>query len=269
MWFPQARKLQQSQIRAKSEEEGVITNIKYGLLTFNAPLHDNSNIYFNSGSGFVDTVSGALLWIGLTAVFLKRKERIQQRAADILCASAFLSLWLVFSFLIYFCTQLYAIIYRTSLLFLFRYRRYCICVKWACQSLYASRERESNKAWQYCFLCLVLTIVFSNFYILGVYVQEGIRIGELNGATFRMVEQHQADRQFQFILAADAQNPYYFWGSPGDWQKWMDGDDAKGRVVVFTLEQLDLQLSTELSKRDKHLVAPFMLFMNKDMWEKI
>ena len=66
--FDDARQLQRDWVFADGEWEGVRTNIGYGLGAFNNNVVDHGWIYINYGHGFVDPLTGVLVWIGVLAV---------------------------------------------------------------------------------------------------------------------------------------------------------------------------------------------------------
>ena len=73
-------------------------NVKQGLSTFNFGEEDHGWTYYNPEHGFVDPLTGVLLWIGVavTAVrFWRRRE-----SGDLLFLVGFLTLYLSFAFLV-------------------------------------------------------------------------------------------------------------------------------------------------------------------------
>ena len=62
---------------ADSVLEGYKTNVECGLTTFNSKVVDHGYIYINPGHGFVDPLTGILLWIGVAGVglwFIRRRR---------------------------------------------------------------------------------------------------------------------------------------------------------------------------------------------------
>jgi hypothetical protein len=262
--FPGGRKVEQAQVWAKTEAEGVLVNIQQGLLAFNWPIHDNSNIYYNEGFAFVDPITGAMIWVGLAALWFGRKQRGEHRAADILCASGLLFLWLIFSFLITFAPS-YA-----RMFVVLPFVAYLVVhgISWTGDLFTAELRLPSGKTLKLksvWFGGVITAIVLLNAYTLERFYLDGVGRGDREGATFRVVEELQHKSDVNFVLAADAKYPYYAWGSEGEWMEWMNGDDLKERITVVSPRTLKTALAVDLEKRDRHLVAPFVLFLNKDL----
>ncbi len=99
MIYPEARERERQWVHASSVAEGFKTNIRWGLGAFNNTVTDNGNIYVNPGHGFVDPLTGILLWlgIGLIGVRLVRRELDE---GELLVAAGFVSLWLTSAFLV-------------------------------------------------------------------------------------------------------------------------------------------------------------------------
>ena len=97
--FPEGRAVQQYWVGASCIEGGIITNIVYGLTTFNSFVRDHSNIYENRNSGFLDPLTGIFLWVGISVLlfnfFKKNKEE-----HSLLILGGFLFYLFVFSFVV-------------------------------------------------------------------------------------------------------------------------------------------------------------------------
>ena len=87
--------LQQDWVNAGSRAGAVRVNVLQGLTAYNSLVHDNGYIYFNPGHGFLDPLTGILLWVGATVVVYRLRRR---DAADILILTGFLLYLLAFSF---------------------------------------------------------------------------------------------------------------------------------------------------------------------------
>ena len=90
---------QRDWVRARTIAEGYKKNVRWGLGTFNNKVADESFIYSNHGHGFVDPLTGILLWIGVAVLGI----RVIRRRADegvLLALSGFLILWLSFAFIV-------------------------------------------------------------------------------------------------------------------------------------------------------------------------
>jgi len=75
--------------------KALLENSVHGITAFNNGLPDFSSRYFNEYAGFLDSLSGFLLWLGLIAILFKRRKTIE----DFFIVSIFIFLYLYFSFL--------------------------------------------------------------------------------------------------------------------------------------------------------------------------
>ena len=75
-------------------------NVSWGLTAFNNKIDDHGFIYVNEGHGFVDPLTGILLWVGVLFVGIGLIRRRRGRSVASCCALRFIVLWLSFAFLI-------------------------------------------------------------------------------------------------------------------------------------------------------------------------
>ena len=74
------REFQRDWVLADTILDGYLKNVKFGLTTFNNKVTDHGYIYVNQGHGFVDPLTGILVWVGVGFVALglilrRRRER--------------------------------------------------------------------------------------------------------------------------------------------------------------------------------------------------
>jgi hypothetical protein len=74
--------------------QALLKNLVKGLGTFNNNLPDHGNIYVNPGYGFVDPLTGILLWGGVISMWGRRRPR----ELHLLALTGFLVIWLSLSF---------------------------------------------------------------------------------------------------------------------------------------------------------------------------
>ena len=96
--FNAAREQQKDWVFAHSQLSGYLTNVKYGLGTFNSSVVDHGWIYLNPGHGFVDPLTGILLWLGVGVVAVGLIRRRREDEGALLMLIGFLVLWLSFAF---------------------------------------------------------------------------------------------------------------------------------------------------------------------------
>jgi hypothetical protein len=73
-----------------------------------------------------------------------------------------------------------------------------------------------------CAVALVIALVLAiNVSIFRDFTLAGRRDGHEVGSTGRMVAARRYESGHTWILAADKEHPYYFWGEPWWWQGWL------------------------------------------------
>jgi 4-amino-4-deoxy-L-arabinose transferase-like glycosyltransferase len=97
----EGRELQRDWVFADSILEGYLQNVEWGLTTFNNEVVDHGWIYVNPGHGFVDPLTGILLWVAVLGIgLLYIRRRHVNDPWPLLMLGGFLALWLAFAFLI-------------------------------------------------------------------------------------------------------------------------------------------------------------------------
>jgi hypothetical protein len=251
--YPEARKLQQQWVFADSEWEGVKKNISQGLTTFNNDVVDNSWIYDNFGHGFVDPLTGILLWVGVGVVLV---GLVRRRAPPwaLLAVGSFVGLWLAFAFLVNKAPN------YTRLLITLPFVAYLVSE--AVRSLAARTvpwvERWSTARAAHApavFSAVALTaLVAWNVAIAWDFVQEGRKNGDPIGSTGRYVESHSSPRDKKFYLAADDTWKYYDWLQTDQRLRYFARDGQVGPVVR----------PSDLPSFDQR--PPFALFLSRELY---
>jgi Dolichyl-phosphate-mannose-protein mannosyltransferase len=251
--YPEARQLQQQWVFADSEWEGFKENVSFGLTTFNSNVVDHSWIYDNHGHGFVDPLTGILLWVGIGVVLVALFRRRAPPWA-LLSLGGFLGLWLAFAFLVNKAPN------YTRLLITLPFVAYFVteAVRFLAGRTKPWVERWSPARAEYApgvFAALALTaLVAWNLAIAWDFVQQGRRNGDPIGSTGRYIESHRTPREKRFYLAADDTWKYY------DWQQ------IDQRLIYFAH---DGQVGPVVSPSALHSFEqrpPFALFMNRDLF---
>jgi hypothetical protein len=255
--YPQARELQQAWVFADSETEGIRTNIVHGLTAFNSGQLDHSWNYPNLDHGFVDPLTGILLWIGVGVLFVRLLRRREQPWA-LLPLGSFLAMWLGLAFFINQAPN-----YPRMLITLpFVAYLVTVGVRAIVQPL---RERlaEKDPAWgaravRGLATVTVAVIAVWNLAIAWDFVSLGQRTGDDIGSTGRYITSHSHVEGVRFYLSASEDiYPYYVWGPPYIW---------RDRLLMFTDddEQIgDLVEPDGLGNFSPQ--GPFVLFMNRDL----
>src|SRR5262245_38477409 len=206
MIYADAREKQRQWVFAPTVWEGYKTNVRYGLGTFNNKVVDNGWIYVNEGHGFVDPVTGILLWVcvGVVGVALIRRRREDEGA--LLMLGGFLLLWLSFAFVVNKSPN------YTRLLVTLPFVAFLVteAVRWL-----VGRWRSLPRAPAVLVAGFLGAIVVWNLAIAWDYVQVGRRDGDPIGSTGRYAEARKDHPGQRFYIASTAAQPYYVWGDYG------------------------------------------------------
>jgi hypothetical protein len=248
LFFDEGQALQMEWTGTKTPKEAIQKNIVNGLTAFNNKIHDQGYIYPNPQHGFLDPLTGLLIWIGMGLLLI----RPQKNEVDILVVIGFLSLWLTLSLLITKAphyTRLLTTLPFVSFLAITAIQTggEIAAIKW--------------KPWvaRIFVLTIITGIVHWNLSIYNDFVQQGIVQGNDVGGTARYVEDRRHIDGYHFYLAANNQYPYYSWGEAWQWKDWMGFFAAQN------------QKSDLLSPDDflEHLGdPPFTVFLRNSLWEK-
>jgi len=257
--YPEARKTQQEWVFASSEWEGIRKNITWGLSAFNNRVVDQSWLYPNQSHGFVDPLSGVLLWIG-AALTLAAVLRRRDDPWPLLALAGFAVLWLTFALLVnkapnytrlLVTLPFVALLVTTAVRFL---AEHAPRLAGRLRVPYASR---AGAAVAVAFLALIAA---ANLSIARDFVDAGTQRGDFIGSTGRYIESHRDDPRKTFYLATEDTEPYryYDWGYPGIWKERLrifTGDPARVGEVISPSALAQFTAN-----------PPFAVFMRRELW---
>jgi hypothetical protein len=237
------RQHQMEWVGASSIRDGYLTNVRDGLKTFNDEITDHGYIYVNSGHGFVDPLTGILVWVGagvlLLALILQRRR---EEPWPLLMLSSFIVLWLGFAFIVNKAPN------YTRLLIAVPFVAYLVtmAVRFLAQQaeqLLARSGRRLTPAPTVAIASAVLVAIGAlNLAIAWDYVDRGRTNGDPIGSTARYMGDRPGE---QFYLVGDSNGPYpYFsWGNEGWWQDWLAhvSPNAKLEAAVPSTQVAALQ----------------------------
>jgi len=250
MIYADAREKQRDWVHASSVAEGMKTNIRWGLGTFNNTIADEGFIYWNRGHGFVDPLTGILLWIGVALLGV----RLFRRRADegvLLAVSGFLILWLSFAFVINKAPN------YTRLLITLPFVAYLVteAVRWL-----AGRWRSVPRVQALLTAAALGALVAWNLAIAWDFVQTGRREGETIGSTGRYVSSHADVPGQKFFIASTVDGADYY--SYGDATAYVD------RLRFFASNDSQVGDLVDPNVLDGfNARPPFALFMKREVWE--
>jgi hypothetical protein len=256
-------KNEQHQVSAASVEQGYLINVAQGLSAFNLPIPDNGYIYINKDAGFLDFVTGGMIWIGVFFIFSEKRRRIVLWHADILCTSGFFGLMFVYAFLITFAPD------YTRLFTTLPFVAYLAVHGVALMARVIGRLIEPNVIARVVlekelFWATIASIVISNFLILALYTYEGVHDGQVHGGTYRYKELRAQNRNWNFFLVVEPGHPYYHRGIAVDWGNWVDGSRIDSHTKVLNPTELE----SALLNHDDRIKRPATIFMEQGLWQR-
>jgi hypothetical protein len=245
MIFPEGRAEQKAWVFADSVWDGWKANIRMGLETFNSKEVDHGWIYVNHGHGFVDPVTGILLWLGVGVVAVGLIRRRQDDPGALLMLGGFLVLYLAFAFLVNKAPN------YTRLLVTLPFVAYFVteAVRWA-----VDRWRSVRFAPQILVGAVLAAVVALNLSAGWDYLQQGKRETDPIGRTVRYVSAHKNIPGERFYVVSSDSSPYYTWGA---------GDT---RLARFARPDQLPPLVDPTQVRQFAAAAPFSLFMTRQAW---
>ena len=233
--YPEGRKLEMDWTGEKTPAGAWKKNIRNGLSMFNTGQHDQGYIYPNYKHGFVDPMTGVLLWIGFVVAAVRViRNRRQLLSQDESSATALGDLTALVGFLTIYLSSAFFITKApnyTRLLVILPFVAYLAGIavwkiaEWSRQNRLAIAGVS------------VFAIALWNVAIFSDFVEVGRANGNDVGSTGRYVEARKSAPGHVWVLAADKANPYYSWGEAWQWKDWAGffaGPNQTMRVVSVT-----------------------------------
>lgn len=259
--YPEGRKLQQTWAMTDTPRAAYKHNIISGLSAFNSKIHDNGYIYPNFGHGFVDPLSGVLVWVGLLVVLWRLARRRSRQSFDLLVIIGFMTIWLMLAFVINKAPN------YTRLLVILPFSAYLITMglQLAARLLSGLLRRVNPKFGKTVYIAVaafgLVGIVGWNLYIANDFIKEGVIKGNALGTTARYMEARSNQPSYHFYLAADTNYAYYDWGDPGaQWQEWLDFFVSPGQSAQI--------ISPDSVGSFSPAGQPLTIFMNNSLWQQ-
>src|SRR5262245_9161272 len=248
MIFSEGRAEQKDWVFAKSEWEGWKKNVQMGLETFNSKDVDHGWIYINPGHGFVDPVTGIVLWLGVGLVGVALIRRRRDDPGALLMLGGFLLLYLSFAFVVNKAPN------YTRLLIALPFVAYFVteAVRWA-----ANRWRSVRYAPQILVGAFLAAVIGLNLAAGWDFIQQGRKNGDPIGSTTRYVAAHKNIPGEKFYVASSEAAPYYEWGGGGD------------RLNRFAPREQLAPLIDPTQLQGFSATPPFSLLMRREVWAPV
>jgi hypothetical protein len=262
------RELQRTWVFADTVLEGYKKNVEFGLTTFNNKVVDHGWIYVNEGHGFVDPLTGILLWIGVVGVGLWfiRRRRVSE-PWPLLMLSSFLALWIAFAFLINQAPKYPRLLITLPFVAYLVTEAVRLLGRLLEHGLSRLGYRRGGVPGVALAAAALVAIAGWNLAIAWDWVDRGRTQGDQFGTTGRYIASHPKQN---FYLIADEQGTYrYFsWGHEQWWRDWMarfkTGEGLRAIVSSTGLDALRpqppfglLMSRAELDVADPGLAARF------------
>jgi len=223
-------------------------NVKWGLTAFNNDIVDHGFIYDNPGHGFVDPLTGILLWVGVGVVGVGLIRRHVDDGA-LLALVSFVIMWLVFAFVVNKAPN------YTRLLITLPFVGYFVAqaVRFA-----AGRWRSIRHAPAILATVTLAAIVVWNLAIAKDFIDLGKQQGEAIGSTGRYLAAHKKTPGQKFYIATSDTSPYFSFGGT---------DTALDRLKLFADEPTQVGGAIDPAQlADVNIAPPFALFMTRYAW---
>jgi hypothetical protein len=249
LFYDHARDVQRDWVFEDSQWGGYEKNAKWGLTTFNNNIQDHGWIYPNPGHGFLDPLSGILLWLGAGVVAVGLWRRRADEGAFLMLGS-FIALWLSFALVINKAPN------YTRLLITVPFVAYLVtqAVRWL-----AGRWRSVRYGPAAVVGAVVAAVVVWNVAIAWDFVQKGRSSGDPIGSTGRYVESHSDVPGQKFFISTPTQQSadlsYYVWGPAEERLRLFARDAAQVNPAIDPIQLTSFRAS-----------PPFALFMRRAVW---
>ena len=237
----EGRELQKDWVFAPTVWDGYKKNVEWGLGTFNNNVVDHAWIYENHGHGFVDPLTGILLWLGVGVVGIRLFRRRAGPEALLLLVS-FIVLWLSFAFVINKAPN------YTRLLITLPFVVYLVteAVRWL-----ATRWRPVRYGPAAIVGTIVAAVVVWNLTIAWDFVQKGREFGDPIGSTGRYVQSHRDIPGQHFYIA----HGYFTFGSGAE------------RLHPFARDKTQVATDVDPGELSSfNATPPLALFMGRAVW---
>ncbi len=268
--FPEGRKLEQDWTGEKTPAGAWKANIRNGMTMFNSRMHDQGYIYPNYKHGFVDPITGILLWLGFIVAgarllrnrteLLSDTEKGATALGDLIALVGFLTIYLSSALVITKAPN------YTRLLVVLPFVSYLAGIAlwkmadWLTRGLAdaVGRARQTMRGAAVC--TGVALVALWNISIFNDFVAVGRGSGNDVGSTGRYVEARKNAAGYTWVLAADKANPYFSWGEVWQWRDW---------VGFFAGPNQNMLVSPLAGLSSLNVTGGFTVFITNAAWQSV
>jgi Dolichyl-phosphate-mannose-protein mannosyltransferase len=259
--FPESRALQQQWVGAPTIRDGIETNIEFGLGAFNNERVDRGYAYANPGHGFLDPLTGVLLWVGVGLVGYRLARR-RGPPWPLLALSSFLILWLTFAFLVNKAPNYPRLLITLPFVAYLAAEGAMLLARLVGRALANGNARLRARALTASLVVIVAVVGIWNLSIAWDFVDRGRQTGDDIGSTGRYITAASEDPRQVVHIATDDDGPYmYFvWGIPQMWHERL-------RMFARRPEQVGSVVQSQQLPAFQ-ATPPFVLLINAPLWEQ-
>jgi hypothetical protein len=257
--FQEGRDLQMRWTSSENTFEGVKRNIFDGLTVFNRKLNDKGFIYPNYEHGFVDPITGIILWFGLITSIIAMRSKRKRKPEKLLILTSFTLLFLLFSFVIT-KTPNY-----TRMLIILPFVAYFFVSgsQFLISHLPSIFRLDISKNTKDIFLGIIVSIVvIMNINMFNDFVSVGLSNGDIVGNTAQYIisKKNSLNHNFYLLDSANQDIHYYPHGESYAWRDWMK---------EFIQENQQVDVVDPLLFIYGEYNVPGTLFMHQSTWLNI
>jgi 4-amino-4-deoxy-L-arabinose transferase-like glycosyltransferase len=257
VFYPEGRRFLRHLENTTDTRVALARNISRGLMMFNNNSYDKGYIYINPGWGFVDPLTGILLWAGVFAVLSRRRKSLR----DIAIAGGLFASWLPLTFLLV-KNPGYS---RYLLVMPFVIALALTGARISIWKLTHATVALPTRRLRVGLLAATLFVVFGlNAWAYADCLHLGVEKGDVPGNTVRYAEQRRNIPNYAFYTVMDKQYPYFHFGTWA-WEVWIKCFAGPNQKVELVESGLFLDETRPLS----YLKQPCTVFMRRDLWQKV
>jgi hypothetical protein len=275
MVVEEGRAEQQRRIgKSYSEEEAIRQNILSGLTAFNSKKDDGWGLYFNPTVGFVDPITGVLVWMGVFAIAYEAWRGTRRQAEDILFVGSFLALWLILSFITNIAPVYGRLLMTLPFVAYLVIRGLELLVRALItplkDSLPAETDPDSTRLHIVAFSAFL--IAFLNFVIFMQYLPTGDQDERSNIRRYLRDRQDRKHYNFFLVSGPDVPVDLYVLSNPKNIEEFFQPSCADGQF--FTCLWMEHGVATDIKDGGAGLISrlgvrPFSVFMWRRTWDTV